>query len=486
MPNYYEILGIPRDATPEEIRRAYISLVRRLHPDRNRLPGETELFLEVQRAYEVLSNAERRATYDATLPPETPSSPFRLNTFYSRNALLKMEEIQLLYMLCELEVASGEKRRGNWNISLVLDRSTSMQGEKLETVKTAILEWIDAFTPEDLYSIVTFSDRAEVVVPSGLQRSVQQTRSRIYAIHAAGGTEIYQGLEAAYEQILRGYAPDRLNHIVLLTDGHTYGDEQACLHLAERAAAQGILISAIGLGGDWNDAFLDRLTSCTGGSVHFAASAEDVVRLLKHLFQQLQQTYAEDVLFDFTLSQDVEISYVFRIHPETSPLTPESPLHLGPLLNDEPLSWLMELRVKPHALQAEMVKLLEGALRITPIGAYTSFQVPLRVIRPVAQEPDASPPPANLVQALSRLTLYRLQEQAQQQAQSGNYTHATRTLHYLASHLVGQGERSLARTVLLEAERLQREGKLSEEGKKTIKYGTRALISSPLKKGGKP
>lgn len=75
MPNYYEILGVPRDATPEEIRKAYISLVRRLHPDRNRLPGETELFLEVQKAYEVLSNAERRAAYDATLPPEAPSSP---------------------------------------------------------------------------------------------------------------------------------------------------------------------------------------------------------------------------------------------------------------------------------------------------------------------------------------------------------------------------------------------------------------------------
>ncbi|MEJ5239705.1 MAG: DnaJ domain-containing protein [Anaerolineales bacterium] len=486
MPNYYEILGVPRDATPDEIRKAYISLVRRLHPDRNRLPGETELFLEVQKAYEVLSNAERRAAYDATLPPEAPSSPFRLNTFYSRNALLKMEEIQLLYMLCELEVASGEKRRGNWNISLVVDRSTSMQGEKLETVKTAILEWMNAFTPEDLYSIIAFSDRAEVVVPSSLQRSAQQARSRIYAIHAAGGTEIYQGLEAAYEQILRGYAPERLNHIVLLTDGHTYGDEQACLQLAEQAAEKGILISAIGLGSDWNDTFLDRLTSHTGGSAHFASSAEDVVRLLKHLFQQLQQTYAENVLFDFTLSQGVEISYIFRIHPQTSPLIPESPLHLGSLLNDEPLSWLMELRVMPRALQGEMVKLLEGTIRITPIGAYTSFQLPLRVTRPITQEADASPPPTNLVQALSRLTLYRLQEQAQQQAQSGNYAHATRTLHYLASHLVGQGERSLARTVLLEAERLQREGKLSEEGKKTIKYGTRALISPPRKEGEKP
>ena len=65
--DYYRILGIPRDASPEAIRRAYRKLAKRLHPDVATPLSSSEDFREVQAAYETLSDAERRRRYDESL-----------------------------------------------------------------------------------------------------------------------------------------------------------------------------------------------------------------------------------------------------------------------------------------------------------------------------------------------------------------------------------------------------------------------------------
>jgi molecular chaperone DnaJ len=62
--DYYEVLGVPRDASEADIKRAFRGLARELHPDVSDAPDAERLFREVAEAYEVLSDAERRATYD--------------------------------------------------------------------------------------------------------------------------------------------------------------------------------------------------------------------------------------------------------------------------------------------------------------------------------------------------------------------------------------------------------------------------------------
>jgi molecular chaperone DnaJ len=64
MPDYYETLGVPRDADTRQIKRAYRDLARKYHPDVNKEPGAEDRFKEINRAYEVLSEPETRARFD--------------------------------------------------------------------------------------------------------------------------------------------------------------------------------------------------------------------------------------------------------------------------------------------------------------------------------------------------------------------------------------------------------------------------------------
>jgi Ca-activated chloride channel family protein len=80
------------------------------------------------------------------------------------------------------------------------------------------------------------------------------------------------------------------------------------------------------------------------------------------------------------------------------------------------------------------------------------------------------------MQALSKLTLYRMQEKARLEAEAGNIEAATSRLQFLATNLLANGEKELARTAMREAVNIQSMRGLSEEGKKQIKYGTRSLM----------
>ncbi|MBK8783437.1 MAG: DnaJ domain-containing protein [Anaerolineales bacterium] len=484
-PDYYAVLGVFRDASPEEIKRAYFDAAQRLHPDKNVAPGETELFLDIQQAYEVLANPKRRNLYDATLPPEIEENAVvKYDLHYSRPNLVRLGEPQLIYAL--LEVSSREEKTSlptpPLNICLVLDRSTSMQGEKLDIVKATAIQLLRSLRPEDVLSVVSFSDRAEVIIPASVSPDKKKQEARIQMMQASGATEIYNGLEAGMREVRRTLDPSRVNHIILLTDGKTYGDEQACLKLAEEAASLNIGITGMGIGHEWNDIFLDALASKTGGSSAYISKPKDIERLLVEKFKALINIFADDILLEFKPQENVKVKYAFRLQPEGGAVEIESPMHLGPILREAPLHVLIEFLVEPEALTEDVLILLSGSLKIS-IAARPTPVPPIRLhlTREVRPNPSAEPPPTRILSALSRLTLYRMQERARTAADSGQYDVAARHLHNLATHLLSQGEHSLAKTALFEADNLERMHSWSDSGNKDIKYQTRALLLSGAK-----
>ena len=67
MTNFYDILGVSRDASPDEIKKSYRKLSLKYHPDRNPDPSATEKYKAINEAYEVLSDAQKKQQYDMEL-----------------------------------------------------------------------------------------------------------------------------------------------------------------------------------------------------------------------------------------------------------------------------------------------------------------------------------------------------------------------------------------------------------------------------------
>jgi Ca-activated chloride channel family protein len=298
-------------------------------------------------------------------------------------------------------------------------------------------------------------------------------------LQPSGGTEIFSGLEMGYNEIIRNVHHAQVNHIILITDGRTYGDEDKCINLAHRALEQGVGISGLGIGSEWNDGFLDDLASCTGGSSMYVSRPQDIQKTLLDKFTRLVSAYAEEIRLDFKIPEGIELRYAFRIQPETGVLHFESPMMLGPIVHETNLKVLMEFVVQPQTVQQKSVTLFDGKISVTLTDEHSPTRpIPISLIRPVTDEANTDIPSTEIVEALLHLKLYRLQEQARLEVTAGEYDQASEHLHRLASHLLSQGERGLARTALLEAEHIQQDKSFSQQGRKEIKYGTRALLTS--------
>ncbi len=481
--DYYAILGLSKTATAEEIKKAYRQLVRRYHPDAGADDEEAAHFPEIQEAYEVLSDPERREAYDRWRQIEglDQKPALILKATPSYQALPCKSEDQAFYVLLEI-MPSPEIRdkKPLLNLCLVLDRSTSMQGERLQRAKEAAMYIIDRLGEDDIFSLVVFSDRAEILVPGRRRLNKAIAKSVVSTIGSWGGTEILQGLLAGLGEIEKCRLPNSINHLILLTDGQTYGDEEGCLEQAELAHQRQISITTLGLGTDWNDELLDQIAARSGGTSVYIDSPAKIMEVFRDRIHSLSSVLAHELALTLRLGKEVKLREVFRASPYITRLEEQGGIFpLGLLESHKGDVFLIDMLISPHPPGQHRLVRVEVVGDIPALGRQKERAWQEIIVHFTEDPIPAQQVPSAIVGALGKLAIFKMQEKALRDLERGETDLATQRLEAMATRLINIGEIELARAALLEAGRITKTGQLSPEGKKKIKYGTRSLSILP-------
>ena len=362
------------------------------------------------------------------------AQPLTFQALPSREHVLSSAENFVLYVLLEAIAEGGAGgARLPLNIGVVLDRSGSMYDERrLEFVVEAVKFLVDNLNPDDQVAIVAFADKAHVLTSgaatdkAGTKRAIDD----IDLLEIGGGTQMALGMRAAIDEVRKKLSPQRLNRVLVLTDGQTY-EEMACVDLARQNPD--IQFSAMGVGVDFNEKLLMRISQDSGGKYHFIDDSATIPSIFEDELTGLRAVSVRNGRIDLVLSQGVQIREAFRASPEIYALG--EPLvggdrrisyQVGDLEAGVPASVLITLVLPPRK---------PGAVRI----AQTSFhyQVPGSDEQEVTTDVTidytldralTSKVNGRVMNLVDQVSIAKLQTKAEEELKAGNVDRATRLL----------------------------------------------------------
>ena len=403
----------------------------------------------------------------------------------SKDALPVTGSEQAVYALVDIRPGSGAvPGTMPMNIALVLDRSGSMDGEKMENMKEAVGYVVDHMSERDSISVTIFDDQVETLVPNQPAKDREGIKAALAQVIARGGTQISDGLKAGLEELKKGYGQDRVNRVLLLTDGQTWDDEDACLRLADEAGKQGIAISSLGLGEEWNEKLLLQIAERSRGDSHWIQNPIAILDAFRKEVTGMQSVAATNLKLTARMSPGVRPAKVYVTLPMIADVSGKAiknndvMMELGSLDGRKGQMVLIEARVPAHK---------EGALRLGQVAV--SYDIPSQGVRNEISRHDlsiaffadaasAAKVNAEVMHLVEKVSAFKLQTRALTEAQAGNIAAATQKLQAAATVLLNMGEDDLAKTAEREILGLKKTGSLSAAGTKKLEYGTRKLTQT--------
>ncbi len=185
------------------------------------------------------------------------------------------------------------------NLAIVLDRSGSMGSQgKIENARSAAIDIIERLGPADIVALVAYDTAAQVIIPAQHLTDKDRFIDAIGRLTPRGSTALYDGTRLGAHEVLRHASGEFLNRVILLSDGLANQGPQSTPEIAglgNDMAAQGISVTTVGVGTDYNEDLMGTLASTGGGNVYFAKDSDGIPAIFAQEIGEAMTMAARDV-----------------------------------------------------------------------------------------------------------------------------------------------------------------------------------------------
>ncbi|MFN3189250.1 MAG: vWA domain-containing protein [Aureliella sp.] len=184
------------------------------------------------------------------------------------------------------------------NVAIVIDKSGSMQGEKIRQARNAALGALDRLGDDDIISIVTYDSSVEVLVPATKASDRSAIRTKIRGISAGGNTALFAGVSKGAAELRKFLDEKMVNRVILLSDGLANvgpSSPAELTQLGESLIKEGISVSTMGLGLGYNEDLMSQLALASSGNHVFIEEAQNLVQVFQNEFDDVLGVVAQQI-----------------------------------------------------------------------------------------------------------------------------------------------------------------------------------------------
>ncbi|MBX3172612.1 MAG: VWA domain-containing protein [Candidatus Eremiobacteraeota bacterium] len=257
------------------------------------------------------------------------------------------------------DIPAEQAERPPLNLALVLDRSGSMAGEKIRLTRQAASRAVESLLEGDVISIVLFDQSVNVLVSQAQAREKARALALLSRVEVGGQTALFAAWERGSHEVLTTLDKQRMNRVVLLTDGEANVGEtriDPICSAVSRFAGQGVQTTTLGFGGGYNEDLLRAMAASGDGNHFYVESAEQLAPFLEMELCGLRATQGKQVRLRLQPAPGVRVEWLGRVE-----LDGDGAVKLSDLISHCPLQRVLRL----HAPAGHLGPLLKVGLAWT-------------------------------------------------------------------------------------------------------------------------